>query len=199
MVLAVIFLNLAGGDCVGGHRAVGARRRLFGDPARNREGFAIARRTAVADWGGGRARTGDALAVGAVGLGGRVPRSELAQGGRGKSVHSGGDRGAARPLAEAFRRCWSLHEHQPAKSATLDMGATLIETHKRDALHRYKKFKAYQPLNCWWAEQGAMLYSEFRDGNAPAGHEQLRVLKQSLGSAREREEGRRCAPDTAGY
>ena len=60
------------------------------------------------------------------------------------------------------------------------MDATLIETHKRDALLCYKRFKAYQPLNCWWAEQGAMLYSEFRDGNVPAGHEQLRVLKDCL-------------------
>src|SRR5208283_3383685 len=84
----------------GGHRAVGARRRLFGDPARNREGFAVARRTAVAEEPlAARARTGAALAVGAVGLVGAVPRSELAQGGRGKGVHSGGDGGAARPLA----------------------------------------------------------------------------------------------------
>jgi len=73
-----------------------------------------------------------------------------------------------------------LHEHRPTTTATLDMDATLIETHKREALFCYKKFKAYQPLNCWWAEQGVMLYSEFRDGNVPAGHEQLRVLKDSL-------------------
>jgi hypothetical protein len=46
--------------------------------------------------------------------------------------------------------------------------------------YSYKGFKAYQPLNCWWAEQGAMLYSEFRDGNVPAGHEQLRVLQTCL-------------------
>jgi len=75
-----------------------------------------------------------------------------------------------------------VQKHQAAASATLDMDATLIQTHKRDALfcYIYKHFKAYQPLNCWWAEQGAMLYSEFRDGNVPAGHEQLRVLKESL-------------------
>ena len=41
----------------------------------------------------------------------------------------------------------------PAATATLDMDATLIATHKREALFCYKKFKAYQPLNCWWAEQ----------------------------------------------
>ena len=73
-----------------------------------------------------------------------------------------------------------LQKHQPTTSATLDMDATRIETHKRAALFCYKKFKAYQPLNCWWAEQGAMLYSEFRDGNVPPGQEQLRVLKVSL-------------------
>jgi len=36
----------------------------------------------------------------------------------------------------------------PSASATLDMDATLIETHKRDALPCCKGFKAYQPLNC---------------------------------------------------
>ena len=61
-------------------------------------------------------------------------------------------------------------------TATLDMDATLIETHKSNALSCYKKFKAYQPLNVWWAELAMMLNSEFRDGNVPAGHEQLRVL-----------------------
>ena len=64
------------------------------------------------------------------------------------------------------------------------MDATLIETHKRDALPCYKGFKAYQPLNCWWAEQGVMLYSEFRDGNVPAGHEQLRVLQEACAICR---------------
>ena len=48
------------------------------------------------------------------------------------------------------------------------------------ALHCYEGFKAYQLLNCWWAEQGTMLYSGFRDGNVPAEHEQLRVLRDAL-------------------
>src|SRR5208337_4737918 len=59
------------------------------------------------------------------------------------------------------------------------MDATLIETHKREALYCYKRFKAYQPLNSWWAEQGLIVHSEFRDGNVPAGHEQLRVLEEA--------------------
>ncbi len=49
--------------------------------------------------------------------------------------------------------------------ATLDMDATLVETSKSDALYCYKGFRAYQPLNTWWAEQGLIVHTEFRDGN----------------------------------
>ena len=40
----------------------------------------------------------------------------------------------------------------------------------------YKGYKSYQPLNTWWAEQEIILHTEFRDGNVPAGFEQLRVI-----------------------
>src|SRR5271165_1732002 len=93
----------------------------------------------------------------------------------------------------------AVQAQRPATQATLDMDATLIETHKREALYCYKRFKAYQPLNCWWAEQGAMLYSEFRDGNVPAGHEQLRVLKESLRHLPESVKKVALRSDTAGY
>ena len=92
-----------------------------------------------------------------------------------------------------------IHRHRPTTHATLDMDATLIETHKRDALPCYKGFKAYQPLNVWWAEQGTMLYSEFRDGNVPAGHEQLRVLKDCLRHLPEGVKTVSLRSDTAGY
>src|SRR5487761_2182478 len=55
------------------------------------------------------------------------------------------------------------------------------------------------PLNCWWAEQGAMLYSEFRDGNVPAGHEQLRVLQDSLRYLPAKVTTVSLRSDTAGY
>ena len=92
-----------------------------------------------------------------------------------------------------------IQSHRPVAAATLDMDATLIETHKREALYCYKKFKAYQPLNCWWAEQGTMLYSEFRDGNVPAGHEQLRVLTDSLRHLPDSVTKVSLRSDTAGY
>lgn len=73
-------------------------------------------------------------------------------------------------------------EHAPTPSATLDMDATLVETTKREAHYSYKHYKAYQPLNVYWAEQGLMVYSEFRDGNVPASYENLRVLQEALAS-----------------
>jgi hypothetical protein len=84
-------------------------------------------------------------------------------------------------------------------SATLDMDATLIETHKRDALHCHKGLKAYQPLNFWWAEQRTMLCSEARDGNVPAGHEQSRVLKDCLAYLPASVKKVSLRSDTAGY
>jgi hypothetical protein len=65
-------------------------------------------------------------------------------------------------------------------TATLDLDATLIETSKSSALYCYKHFQAYQPYNVYWAEQGLMLHTEFRDGNVPAGYDQLRVLREAL-------------------
>src|SRR5271154_4559436 len=53
---------------------------------------------------------------------------------------------------------------------------TLHSSRRKSAKSLYcKHFKAYQPLNTWWAEQGLIVHSEFRDGNVPAGHEQLRM------------------------
>ena len=181
MVLAVLFLNLAGGDCVedlerleadSGFAAIlKAVERTF---LTRRE-----RRALPVRWRRGRARA--------------VP-SPSAMSGWLERFH---DLTAPKAVAgsafipavtAAIRGLWKVNQalvgfvqvNAPATMATLDQDATLIETHKRDALHCYKGFKAYQPLNCWWAEQGVMLYSEFRDGNVPAGHEQLRVLKESL-------------------
>jgi len=85
------------------------------------------------------------------------------------------------------------------KIATLDQDATLVETSKQDALFSYKGFKSYQPLNTWWAEQQMVLHTEFRDGNVPAGYEQLRVFKESLAILPEGVEQVRLRSDTAGY
>ena len=200
MVLAVVFLNLAGGDCVedierlendSGFAAV--LRAIERDLLSRAE-----RRSLKARW----RRTRE-----------RVVPSPSALSGWLERFH---DPAAPKAVAgtafipavtDALRGLWRanrallgfMQTRQPAVSATLDMDATLIGTHKRDALYCYKKFKAYQPLNCWWAEQGAMLYSEFRDGNVPAGHEQLRVLKTSLAHLPVSVTKVSLRSDTAGY
>lgn len=79
------------------------------------------------------------------------------------------------------------------------MDATLVETTKEAALCCYKKFKAYQPLNVWFAEHEMILHTEFRDGNVPAGYEQLRLFKESLDLLPQGVENERLRSDTAGY
>jgi hypothetical protein len=93
----------------------------------------------------------------------------------------------------------SIQRRAPQPVATLDQDATLVRTHKADALYCYKKFKAYQPLNTYWAEQGLVVHSEFRDGNVPAGFEQLRVLRQVLKNLPDGVEKVYLRSDTAGY
>jgi|SRR5271155_5572774 len=185
MILALIFLNLAGGD------GLEDLERLEQD-----SGFAqvmkeiergllsrAARRSLKARWRKPRTRVLPSPSSMADWLARFHDPAEELQ----RTPHS-----AFIPaMAEQIRSLWQVNQsllrflqtHRRESVATLDMDATLVETHKREALFCYKKFKAYQPLNCWWAEQGVMLHSEFRDGNVPAGHQQLRVLKDCLASA----------------
>jgi len=85
------------------------------------------------------------------------------------------------------------------QEVTLDIDATLIETNKRESLFSYKGFKAYQPLNVYWAEKDAMVHSEFRDGNVPAGYEQLRVFMEALAMMPLGVKKISTRSDTAGY
>ena len=93
---------------------------------------------------------------------------------------------------------------RPSDIATNDMDATLIPTNIETAKFCYKakdgrKFRAFQPLNCWWSEHGLMLYTEFRDGNVNAGFEQLRVVKEALEHLPAGVKSVRLRSDSAGY
>ena len=92
-----------------------------------------------------------------------------------------------------------VQSRSPHREATLDMDATLVETHKQESLYSYKKFRAYQPLTTYWAEADLVVHSEFRDGNVPAGHQQLRVLTEALGHLPAGVEKVMLRSDTAGY
>ena len=93
----------------------------------------------------------------------------------------------------------SIQKRHPEKEATLDTDATLVETQKKEALFSYQGYKAYQPFNVWWAEQGVVLHTEFRDGNVPAGYEQLRVFQEALEMLPEGVTKVYLRSDTAGY
>lgn len=103
-------------------------------------------------------------------------------------------------LGEANGDLVAFVQHRaPQGIATLDMDATLVETHKGGALYSYQGYKAYQPLTTYWAEQGLVLHSEFRDGNVPAGYAQLRVLQEALVLLPPGVEQVDLRSDTAGY
>lgn len=92
-----------------------------------------------------------------------------------------------------------FHKFRGEETATLDLDATLVETQKREALFSYKGYKAYQPLNVWWAEQEAIVHTEFRDGNVPAGYNNLRVLQAALAQLPEGIKTVRLRSDNAAY
>lgn len=71
-------------------------------------------------------------------------------------------------------------QKSPQREATLDQDASLVETFKQEALCCYQGYKAYQPLTTYWAEQAMAAHSELRDGNVPAGYENLRALQEAL-------------------
>jgi hypothetical protein len=79
------------------------------------------------------------------------------------------------------------------------MDATLVGSAKEQALWCYDAYQAYQPFNVFWFEQELVIHSEFRDGNVPAGHQQLRVLQESLEQLPESVEKVSMRSDTAGY
>jgi hypothetical protein len=53
------------------------------------------------------------------------------------------------------------------RMAMVDQEATIIESHKQQALTTYEGVRGYQPMLAAWAETGLVLPDEFRDGNVP--------------------------------
>jgi len=65
-------------------------------------------------------------------------------------------------------------------TATLDVDATLVESHKDAATVAYDGTRGYQPVVVLWAEQDTILHDQFRDGHVPAGCGNVRVLEQAV-------------------
>ncbi len=66
--------------------------------------------------------------------------------------------------------------------ATLDHDATIQESHKREALFHYKGGRGYQPSAIYWAEQDLVVADEYRDGNVPAGMNNLPLIQRGFAS-----------------
>lgn len=201
VVMGIILLNLAGGDCIDdldrlekdeGFSAILRRAELHHLPRPQRR--ELERR-----WRKARERA--------------VPSSSAA--GRYLDKFHDPDQEALREDGKAFipkpndnlrglslvNRDFAtfLQSQSPQKEATLDVDATLVPTHKSTALYSYKGYKAYQPLNVWWAEQQIVLHTEFRDGNVPAGYEILRVVAEALEMVPEGVTTVSVRSDTAAY
>jgi len=70
----------------------------------------------------------------------------------------------------------------PHCPATLDVDATILETHKHTATVTYEGTRGYQPVVAGWAEQDLIVHDEFRDGNVPAGCGNVRILERAVAS-----------------
>ena len=64
--------------------------------------------------------------------------------------------------------------------ATVDQDATIIESHKQQALPTYEGMRGYQPMLAAWAETSLVLADQFRDGNVPAQMEPLAVAQRAF-------------------
>ena len=201
MVLSLILLNLAGGDCVEDIRIVEAddgfcevlkKAEIHGKRRKDR-------RSLLRRWRKDRTRTvpSPSAIFRYLSVFHDQQQEDKRQSGKAyipvSNDHLRGFEGINNDLLSF------ANVQKPFALATLDMDATLISTSKQSALYCYKGYKSYQPLNTWWAEQQKVLYTEFRDGNVPAGYEQLRVLKEALGCLPEGVEKVRLRSDTAGY
>jgi hypothetical protein len=77
-------------------------------------------------------------------------------------------------VRELGRRC------PEQRIATVDQDATIIESHKQQALWTYEGGRGYQPMLAVWAELDVVLADEFRDGNVPAMMAPLPVAQRAF-------------------
>jgi hypothetical protein len=86
-----------------------------------------------------------------------------------------------------------------AEAATLDLDATTIVSHKRDALPLYPGGRGYQPTAVGWAEQDLVVADQYRDGNVPAGMDPLAVARRAFAALPPTVTTRAFRGDSAGY
>ncbi len=86
--------------------------------------------------------------------------------------------GLGRVNRDLVQRCGERCPDQ--RLATVDQDATIIESHKQQALPTYEGMRGYQPMLAVWAETGLVLADQFRDGNVPAQMAPLEVAQRAF-------------------
>jgi len=77
-------------------------------------------------------------------------------------------------VQEVGRRC------ADQRIATIDLDATVIESHKREALVAHTGDRGYQPLAAVWAELDLVVADQFRDGNVAARYAPVPVAQAAF-------------------
>lgn len=85
------------------------------------------------------------------------------------------------------------------RKATLDLDATIQESHKKEAQWHYKGGRGYQPSVIYWGEADQILADEYRDGNVPAGMSNLPLIKRGFSLLPSSVEERYFRGDSACY
>jgi hypothetical protein len=182
IIMSLILLNIAGGDCVDDLRILEKDEGLV--KVLQRVGFSghprQERREQARRWRKERKRAFPSASVVFRYLKNFVNEEEEQQRGMGKAYIP-----APNAALQALYRVNSdllrfAQRHSPQSEATLNMDASIVETSKQDALFSYKGSQSYQPLSLHWAEQDLVAYSQFRDGNVPAGYQNLEAFQKTL-------------------
>ena len=85
--------------------------------------------------------------------------------------------GLARVQAALVRR---VAAEGKLRKATLDHDATILESHKREALAHYQGGRGYQPAAIYWTEEDLVVADEYRDGNVPAAMSNLPLIQRGF-------------------
>lgn len=111
---------------------------------------------------------------------------------------SGRMKGLARVNTELVRAIDAASPERVTR-ATIDADATIIESHKREALWHYKDGRGYQPHLAYWVERDLIVADQFRDGNVPAGQDPLSLAKAAFSVIPERVTEFAYRADSASY
>lgn len=74
----------------------------------------------------------------------------------------------------------ALQREAPEPTATSDVDATLVESHKAAATVAYDGTVGDPPVVVRWAAQDVIVHDEFRDGRVPAGCGNVRILERAV-------------------